>query len=166
MKWFSFMREEQHLYDACVRELSYSESKCDRVCTQPCTAVLLHRCVVCPAPQPAFKSEKALASHMRVKHGCRSQMRFYTPSDGICLACKTNFQTRLRLLAHLVDVRRPRCRDQILLNRLERLSDEEVKALDLLDREARRNARRAGHTTALAVLPAVRRDGRIVGRCQ
>ena len=45
-----------------------------------------------------------------------------------------------------------------------KLSDSEVQRLDALDRVARQNARRAGHTHELAKMPAKRADGSIVGR--
>ena len=119
---------------------------------------------LCPAPHPAFRSSKALETHKRVVHGCRSNMRYYAPGSGICSSCGTNFNSRLRLLAHLVDSRRPKCRDRILQSHSPKLSEAEVSRLDELDRKLRRDARRAGHTHVLASGPATRADGTVVGR--
>ena len=109
-------------------------------------------CVLCPVPQPAFKSSKSLESHKRVVHGCRSNMRFYAPESGICYACQTNFNSRLRLLAHQVDSRRLKCRDTILQSNFPNLPESEVQRLDICDRTYRRIAKRAGLTCLLLEL--------------
>eukprot|EP00973_Karenia_brevis_P014898 2033769-Karenia_brevis.AAC.1 len=63
-----------------------------------------HRCSVC-ANAPVFKHAKALASHMRSKHGVRSDMNKYIGDTGVCPVCGTDFHNRVRLLAHVSDMR-------------------------------------------------------------
>ena len=124
-----------------------------------------YMCNVCSGlDRPAFATPKALASHMRTVHKIRTPMRAYADSNGVCPACATTFCSRLRLLAHLCDSRRPRCRNYILGSGLPTLSAERVAKLDSEDREARRLAKRQGHTTVLAKAAAVKADGRRTGR--
>ena len=115
---------------------------------------------------PQFRTLKALQAHQRVKHGIRSPMRFYAPHSGICPACFTNFRHRLRLLSHLCDSRRPRCRDRCLdpSNGIVPLHVDEVAKLDLADRSARTAAAKHGHSHMIAEGEAIRADGRVVGR--
>ena len=91
-------------------------------------------------------------------------MRYYADSNGVCIACGTNFHSRLRLLAHLVDKRRPKCRDQILFGNFHKNCHEKVLKLDIEDRVARRAAKQQGHTHAIAVGSATRADGSLIGR--
>eukprot|EP00973_Karenia_brevis_P007924 1074663-Karenia_brevis.AAC.1 len=162
--WYKFIVDEPERFRSYIRSLSYVASQCDRTLTAVSDHTLNFYCELCPMPHPAFKSNKALMSHKRVCHGCRSEMRFYATSSGVCPACGTCFNTRLRLLAHLVDSRRDRCRNLILHGNFDRIPDVEVQRLDNLDKISRRDARRAGHTHELATCPARRADGRIIGR--
>ena len=162
--WYDFMRDDPDKFRCHVRNLSYIVSVCDSSATTENASSLNFPCVLCPVPQPAFKSSKALESHKRVVHGCRSNMRFYAPESGICYACQTNFNSRLRLLAHLVDSRRPKCRDTILQSNFPKLPESEVQRLDICDRTYRRIAKRAGHSHVLAAGAAIRANGTVVGR--
>ena len=51
-------------------------------------------------------------------------------------------------------------------NQVGKLSDQEVHRLDEIDRAARTAARKQGHSHAIAKKPALRADGRAIGRCQ
>eukprot|EP00972_Heterocapsa_arctica_P099049 14616813-Heterocapsa_arctica.AAC.1 len=53
-------------------------------------------CEECPAPRPAFSSAKALASHMRARHGARSPIKRYVDDSAVCPACGAFFCTRIR----------------------------------------------------------------------
>ena len=110
----------------------------------------------------AFTTGRGLQSHQRAKHGARLQIRCYL-SGSKCPACGTEFVQRLRLIAHVSDSRRPRCRDW-LLSHCPRLPDAEVAKLDEVDRELRRSAQRAGHSHNLAVAPARTASGKVTGR--
>ena len=124
--WYKFMVDEPFQYDALVGSLAYVASVCDKF-VPPCSEIsFAHVCEFCPQPRPAFKSQRALESHQRIKHGCRSEMRFYADADGICPSCKGCFMTRLRLLAHLVDKRRPKCRNSILSSGTPKLSEQKT----------------------------------------
>ena len=151
-------------FSLAVKSLSYVSSICDKSANVDADASMDFLCEVCPSPHPTFKCTRALQTHMRIKHGCRSEMRYCAPESGICMSCKTNYQSRLRLLAHLVDTRRPKCRDSILLSGRAKLSQAEVMRLDLIDRTVRTETRKSGHTHALAKLPATTSKGRIIGR--
>ncbi len=84
----------------------------------------------------------------------------------MCPVCKTNFHTRLRVLAHLSDKRRTSCSSALVAGAHPRLASEEVLRLNQIA-EAWRNARRDGHTHAIAVMSAVTEAGKRIGhvRC-
>ena len=103
-EWFCFMQEHPLEWARYVSLLSYSHSVCDRVVAPSMDkSPTAMPCEICPAPHPAFRSQKALCQHQRVAHGVKSEVRFYADSSGTCGSCGTCFQTRLRLLAHLSD---------------------------------------------------------------
>ena len=82
----------------------------------------------------------------------------------MCGVCGANFRGRLRLLDHLSDSRRPRCKDACLKGTVPKLSLERVVELDEPDRVARTSARESGHSHVIAQLPALSSSGRVVGR--
>jgi len=92
----------------------------------------------------------------------RLLIRCYLP-DSKCPACGADFVQRLRLIVHVSDSRRPKCRDWIFLH-CPRLPHSRVAKLDEVDREQRRSAQRAGHSHHLAVAPARSTDRKVVGR--
>ena len=119
-------------------------------------AVLPHVfiCDECPQPAPAYATSKGLACHKRKKHGRRTELRFFVDGSGVCPVCKTQLFTRLRVITHLSDKRYVKaCRDAVASGQIPRLPEEEVLRLDDLDKLARRQAFRAGHTR----VPAARR---------
>ena len=114
--------------------------------------------------RPAFATSRALESHQRSKHKVLCEFRNYVLADGKCPVCKTVFVSRIRCLAHLSDRRRTKCSSQLVKGDFCKLPDATVLQLDLQDREARRNAQRAGHSHPIAQTPATRPNGRVVGR--
>ena len=114
--------------------------------------------------RPAFATQKALDQHRRIKHNLKSTVRFFANSDGVCPACKSFFSNRSRLIAHMSDQRRQRCRDAFSTGSIEKHTDEVVFRLDALDRASLKAARKAGHTHVLSSFAAVRADGRMMGR--
>lgn len=162
--WQDLMVDKPAVFHRYVEGLFYVASVCDTCSSVGSSVAKTFVCDLCPAPLPAFKSSKALESHKRVKHGCRTEMRYYADAGGVCPTCAVNFRSRLRLLAHLVRRDRPRCRQHILATGVPKLSEEAVAALDLEDRLSRRAALKAGHTHVIAVGSAVRPDGRITGK--
>ena len=111
-----------------------------------------------------FMSLKALQSHQRVVHKVLSPMRAYADESGTCPVCSTCFRSRLRLLAHLCDSRRPTCRDACFSRDITPLTETRVVELDKLDRLARTEARRAGHSHAISRGHAFDSKGAVVGR--
>ena len=73
--------------------------------------------------------------------------------------------TRLRLLAHLPDARRPKCRNGILAGSFERarLTQDAVDRLDAVDARLRTEALKQGHSKPIAVGKATTADGKTVG---
>ena len=52
-----------------------------------------------------FATEKALLQHKRIRHGYKDKVTRYIDGSGTFPMCKTNFRTRLRVLAHVTDNR-------------------------------------------------------------
>ena len=103
-----------------------------------------------------------MASHRRTKHGVRNDIRLYV-QNAVCPCCLTDFQQRLRCIAHLSDPRRPKCRSWILENVVQ-IPDAVARKLDLQDNELRKAARRAGRSHHIANGTAKNALGSIVGR--
>ena len=79
-------------------------------------------------------------------------------AGGLAIPCWSRTDTRrLRLLGHLAASRRPKRRDHILATRDPKPSDETVSALNF-------DSRVSGHTHATVVAPAIRPDGKLIGR--
>ena len=148
-----------------VSELSFTESVCDTTPTEISSCGRFGKNFVCGLcqDQPGFKSSKALMTHQRIVHKMRTQMRYFADGDGVCKICGICFRSRLRLLAHLTDSRRPGCSSAIISQQLQPLSESRVAELDAIDRVARTEARRAGHSHAIAVGPARRPTGECIG---
>ena len=159
---------EQIFWDSSVADpeipIAPTDGRCSETAVEPSAGLPVLTCSFCVSSNKQFLSLKAPQSHQRVVHNILSPMRAYADSDGTCPVCKTCFRTRLRLLAHLCDSRRPRCRDACFGSDITPLCEERVKELDELDRGARRAARRSGHTHPLAVGAATRADGTAIGR--
>ena len=158
-QWEALLKDEVR-WSALVSRLAFHESCCDReVHSNTPVPGMTWTCAECSR---SFASARALKSHRRAKHGERSQLRCLLGS-AVCPCCGTNFVQRLRLLAHVSDARRPRCREWILSN-CSPLPPEEVARLDAEDQRLRREAQRAGRSHHIAVGPATTTDGRSVGR--
>ena len=117
--------------------------------------ILAFECQQC---QARFPSARALASHCRAKHKERASIKRYIDGSGICPACGTRYSTRQRCIAHLSDLRRPRCRAWVLKN-CSPLPAAALEKLDEVDRAAMREAWSRGHTRPLSTGPAVLQDG-------
>ena len=93
-----------------------------------------------------------------------NEFRFYVKADGVCLVCKTIYNTRIRCLAHLSDKRRQKCANALREGGFVKLSDATVQKLDEADREERRLAQRQGHSHPFATAAARTCKGKVVGR--
>ena len=108
-------------------------------------------------------SAKALASHMRARHGARSPIKRYVDDSATCPSCKTFFCTRIRVIKHLSDSRRPTCRDRILADDALLLPMSLFQKLEARDRVLRREALHSGHTHPIASGSASTAAGRRIG---
>ena len=111
---------------------------------------------------PSFASSKALSSHKRIVHGVRNEIRNYVDGSFKCFACKSVYGSRLAVLTHLSDHRRPKCREFVLAN-APRLAPELVAKLDAVDSAFRKQAQQEGLTHVKVVSPAFNSQGRQVG---
>ena len=167
MQWVDAMQDETR-WSKIVSDLHFTWSVCDEVAVTPSSAQNMvcgkaWVCAICVGAQPAFVSERALLSHQRVVHKCRSEMRYFAPASGVCPEYRSCFRSRLRLLAHLTARRRTRCATEIARRKLPRMAESVVQRFDLEDRAFRREAKRAGHSHAIASRPATTAAGKFVG---
>ena len=156
--WELFMRRHPHAWRSLVRlwrEIPPPGSTSGRDPREPshtrCRAgeggpdALSHICELCPA---AFSSWRGLAMHRRIAHGSRTDVRRFAGEDAVCPVCSVIFKSRLRLIAHLTEKRirgsRPPC--GTLLSHVRPLPAAEVRRLDALDTERRRDAQRQGRS--------------------
>ena len=162
--WVEFIRRGPVAWSLAVKTLHFIESACDKHAMPDlqCQLVCHFRCDACDC---AFPTEKAKKAHQRTKHKVLVPQRHYADENGVCPVCSTGFNTRLRLLAHLCDSRRPKCWDRICAQptNFERLSDERTLELDAADRVSRREARRAGYSHPIAIGPARTEAGKLIG---
>ena len=144
--------------------IHFVESACDKGAIHATTLsdALEHNCRECNV---AFGTARALASHNRTKHGVRAEQRFYCFSNGVCQQCGTNFNTRLRLMAHLCDSRRAKCWDAISSqpDKFHRLSDGACEKLDLKDRSECTKAYGEGKSHPTVIGSARTKAGKQVG---
>lgn len=101
------------------------------------------------------------------KHGTRTFGRLCIGSEAACPGCGTCFKQRMRAIHHISDTRRPISRErnrQMLAGMFNVVGDEAFsKQLDEVDRKIRTDARKQGHSTALAVGSSIARSGDKVG---
>ena len=162
--WAKFMRTNPAVWKDEVAQVFFTPSVLDKQYNNiESGPTSLHVCNQC-SDRPAFQSGKALASHMRAKHGMRCIARNFIGADAICPICKTNFVQRIRGIAHLSDSRRTKCWDQIVVQKIVPIPAPEVDKLDLLDKAARLEAQKIGHSHALSKGQAKRANGTCIGR--
>ena len=113
----------------------------------------------------AFASHKALLQHCRIAHKQRVQVRLFIDDSGVCPACSMNLVERYRVIRHVTDRRRPRCRDHILAS-LDPLDTSLVQTWEDRDRARLRQARQEGSTHILASGSASTAAGKRIGGVQ
>ena len=160
--WYDFIKSSPTEFAQIVMQMCFAASVGDKsVDATFLCPVTFYFCDICEY-RPSFKSNKALLSHQRVIHGSRNCMRLYALANGICSACQTKFQTRLRLLAHLCKSRRPKCRE-LILQSCSQLPETRSKELDDQDRLLRRALGKSGHTHVIATAPTRTARGKRIG---
>jgi hypothetical protein len=164
-EWTAFITKAPRVWSLAVSTLHFGESTCDR--TPPpkqiaIDAIAQHVCTECHV---CFSTQKGLKAHQRTKHGLRVPQRYFADKAGYCQVCGTCFHTRLRLLAHLCDTRRAQCWSRFCTDPASytKLSQQQVDFLDQIDQDMRKQARKRGHTHAIAVGSAKSADGKRIG---
>ena len=150
--WYDLMRVDADTWTEVVQSICFYESVCDKSRSKAYPEVVAS--FVCSKCNQSFAHSKALQSHVRAKHGIRTDRRLYAAADGVCRACNKKFSTRLRLIAHWSDKRRPKCWSWVLTNATP-LPTSVVAELDELDKVQCRQARQIGHTVPLSSGPVV-----------
>eukprot|EP00973_Karenia_brevis_P040718 5634868-Karenia_brevis.AAC.1 len=121
---------------------------------------MLHVCKDCGAQ---YGTNKALLSHMRVRHGLRNPINRFVDSSGICPACGVHFSLRSRVIAHLSEIRqrekvaRITCRQRVLAGEFPMIDNVSLQAAAEADRKLAREAYRTGHSHQLATWRASRK---------
>ena len=105
--------------------------------------------------------------HMRTKHAQKSALRTYLDGSGRCPVCLTQFESRIRCLAHVSEKRfrgkaQESCRSKLEAGGFLALPHALVSALDAADALLRRGARRHGRSAPLVTAPASRSKVRAV----
>ena len=161
--WLELMTRDPLRLCAALDRCAFVGSVLDKV-SHGATAVLAQfTCPECPVPRPCFSSAKALASHKRARHGARSPIKRYVDDSASCPSCGTHFCTRVRVIAHLSDARRPACRDRILADVTLLLPLSLYQKLEARDKVLRREALHSGHTHPIASGSARTVAGRRIG---
>ena len=160
--WSEFISNDKQRWCDIVGSIFFIESCLDAkpVSQSAVTTFVCYKCSDCPS----FLTSKALEQHNRVKHKSIHAMAYFSPLDGVCLVCKSNFHTRLRVFRHMCDRRRPKCRDVVLTGNFTPLSASEIEEAMVQERSSLKHARSLGHRHVLAIVEARTSDGRIIGR--
>ena len=163
--WFACARFTPQKFDNIIDSIFFTHSVCDSDARGLPIGTLNPLTFNCSSCGTSFSSNKALTLHCQSFHGRRREMRFYAPASGECAVCGVKLGSRLRLLKHLSDKRRPGCRDKIK-EVTSPLPFDVVVNLDNADRLARQAARHAGSSYVPAGSQAFRVDGKLTGVCR
>ena len=121
-----------------------------------------HVCRLCLDPPFAATTARGLSSHMWIKHGVRAPVAAVLGNTTVCPACRTDFFSRVRLLTHAAEkrirfvTRGKSCSEVIMSMNLPLVPEQELKQLQILEREERHAALRSGQTHPIASKPARR----------
>jgi len=139
--------------------MQFSDSCLDHRNAAPSTTQVTDAftCKTCDAK---FASNKAMLCLMRAKHGLR-----YIDGFGTCPICMKRFWKRLRFVDHVMDPRCPSCAKALRDSQVEPIPPDKLAALEATDGAVLRNARRAGHSHAVAECGARRTYGKFFQTC-
>ncbi|CAK0839438.1 unnamed protein product [Prorocentrum cordatum] len=133
--WATFISDSPARWANSVSMLFFTDSCCDRGGAAPvgggARPFACHQCDAC------FATAKARDQRLRIRHHVWCLQRSYAGADATCPVCHTAFGSRLRLLSHLCDSRRPARWDAIRASpaRYPPLPQKQVAELDDLDKE-------------------------------
>ena len=161
--WLHAMMHERREFARCVDQIFFWQSVLDPVFDSQGQASVQGFCCLACKPCATFSSEKALQSHIRAKHKVRSSIPLYINDTGLCPICKADFRSRIRVISHLSDVRRPKCRDRILAGEVPAIAELLFVQLQDRDKQLRKEALHQGHTHPIATGPALSAGGLRIG---
>jgi hypothetical protein len=165
--WHRVMRDfPVEWHELVMTYLEYDSPICDRPTASSCKVVATtlrmgFKCDLC-GDDKAFKSQKDLDTHKRVKHKCRTAVDEYVGFVSICPICNKDFHCRPRLLCHLSETRirskhrSETCRSILLSGNLPKVANAELEKARSHDRKLRHEARRCGNTHVIANKPVYR----------
>ena len=110
-----------------------------------------------------FFSEQALQSHIRAKYKARSSIPLYINDTGLCPICKADSRSWVRVIPHLSDVRRPKCRGRILAGVVPAIAELLFVQLHDRDKQLRKEALHQGHTHPITTGSALSAGGLRIG---
>ena len=134
-----------------------------QLCLDPCklpgATLCMHAyvCIEC-ASRPAFATQNALETHQCVKHDRRLPINSFIGDTAICPTGHTNYVERWRLIRHLSDRRRSACHDAYMATSPPHVDTSLLMQLEISIREARKTARKKGHSHPIASGSAATRD--------
>ena len=131
---------------------------------------LMHTCQLC---KRQFPTDGKLAQHMSAKHGLKCEVRKHIGDISACPVCKTDFQSRNRLVMHLMKKttkslhRKVSCRVTFMRMDPPEINKNVLARLEKRDAATNRDARRRGHQREMVLQPC-RRTAPAVhkGKCQ
>ena len=162
--WLKFLIGKPTKWHQLVDSLFYTHSVLDRQHVEAHVAPLAFSCHMCPHPRPMFSTPKGLAQHKRIKNKMRTSLRWFVDDSGVCPCCKNIYHTRIRVLTHLSNPKKPECKEHVLYSgNCAALPCDVVQKLDAMDKIAIREARKQGHSHPRVTKPALRSDGACIG---
>ena len=161
--WLEFMTRYPRRLCAALDRCAFVGSVLDSVAHGSTSLLAQFVCTEFPAPRPCFSSAKALASHMRARHGARSPIKRYVDDSATCPSSNFFFCTRVRVIKHLSNARRTTCRDRILAEDALLLTLSLFQKLEARDRVLRMEALHSSHTHPIASGSARTAAGRRIG---
>ena len=157
--WSALMRVPK-MWHGIIYKVNYSDSILDSKQGVLASVPLAFKCDDC---SKCFATQQALLQHKRIAHMWRDPIVKFIDGTGLCPVCGTHFVSRLRMLAHVTDSRRDRCRKHILKGSFPTQTDKQLAFLADADAQARKDARSQGRSHAIAQGSARRSCGTRIG---
>ena len=156
--WAGLMRDAKGWHDI-AHAFFFTVSVLDGHARIDGTSSLSYTCGIC---SKSVSTRRAQLQHQRMSHGWRDPINKFIDGSGVCPCCKSVCFTRLRVLAHVTDKRRKKCRDTLLLGSIiPPLPPKEIDRLDDFDRDARNEFRKLGRSHAIACGSARTAEGHV-----
>ena len=144
--WSALMRDAKMWHDV-VYKINFTNSILDSKQAVSTSVQLAFKCDDC---SKCFATQQALHQHKRIAHKWRDPIVKFIDGSGLCPVCGTHFVSLLRMLAHVTDFRRDRCRNIILERSFPAQTDKQLALLEAAGEQAREDARSHGRSHAIA----------------